>query len=65
MANVEELFVWLDKSPSVERWRMFNVTLEDVFNVIGGCDEDAGQVVTAGCCAGVGRCCCGYASCFT
>eukprot|EP00035_Acanthoeca_spectabilis_P039938 m.66067 g.66067 ORF g.66067 m.66067 type:complete len:1472 (+) comp9798_c0_seq2:173-4588(+) len=60
IAGVEKLFAWLDQSPTVSRWRMFNVDLTEVFALVGGHDVDATRGVEASKCCGVksGKLCC-------
>ena len=62
--NLEVLFAWLNSSPLVDRWRVFNMSLEDVFARVGGRDQDPGQAPGGGMCGGVcssvcsSVCCC-------
>ena len=56
LENVENLFAWLNDSPLVDRWRVFNMTLEDVFTLVGGRDHDTSTNASPTC-ACFGRCC--------
>ena len=56
LENVEKLFAWLNDTDLVDRWRVFNMTLEDVFALVGGRDHDSSSLANPSCTC-CGRCC--------
>ena len=57
LEKVEVLFEWLNHSPLILRWRVFNMTLEDVFRLVGGRDQDPGSRSSPRCGASCCYCC--------